>query len=89
MLKEIKKYYNNGKLERHYFTDGDDKIHGIYKIYYSTGELIHDYCLNHGNYKGIHKTFNKNSAMKRLSTLKGEAEVLSVGYHGVKIEFNY
>ncbi len=88
-MKEIKKYYDNGNLDCHYFIDNNDKFHGVYLSYYGTGKLFQECCFNHGNYRGVWKCFSKESQFEILSILKSENKILNSQFNGIKIEFNY
>ncbi len=48
MLKEIKKYYDNGNLSAHYFIDDYDNFHGLGRFYNESNHTLGKIIYNKG-----------------------------------------
>ena len=58
MLKEIKKYYDNGALKHHYYINENKNFHGVLKSYYEDGSLGLEQINKNGEKYGIAKLFS-------------------------------
>ena len=41
-MEEVKTYYNNKNLRKQYFINENNKIHGLYQVYYEDSILMNE-----------------------------------------------
>ena len=74
-LTEVKEFYNNGQILEHYFEDGNGKLHGEYKSWWSNGTLSAHCYFENGKLHGEYKRWWENGTLWEHSEYKNGEKI--------------